>query len=138
MFCFLKGKTEKKNEKHVKYDSGKEQKKKIYIVDPVEKCCQFTRVAFFFSTAHTDPGELKNMWNTITLEFMQWYDSIGLRTTKNWYITDCYVQLIFRHTESYGVISLHELGGNGVSHVFELAWISVRRAAYNSRHIYSK
>ena len=46
MFCFLKGKTEK-NEKHVKYDSGKEQKKKICIVDPVEKCCQFTRVAFF-------------------------------------------------------------------------------------------
>ena len=33
----------------MKYDSGKEQKKKIYIVDPVEKCCQFTRVAFFFS-----------------------------------------------------------------------------------------
>ena len=29
--------------------------------------------------------------------------------------------------ESYGVISLHELKGNGVSHIFELAWISVRR-----------
>ena len=28
---------------------------------------------------------------------------------------------------SYGVKSLHELKGNGVSHVFELAWISVRR-----------
>ena len=34
---------------------------------------------------------------------------------------------IFRHKESYGVISLHELKGNGVSHVFEFAWISVRR-----------
>ena len=34
---------------------------------------------------------------------------------------------IFSHTESYGVISLHELEGNGVSHVFELAWISVWR-----------
>ena len=29
--------------------------------------------------------------------------------------------------EFYGVISLHEIKGNGVSHVFELAWISVRR-----------
>ena len=27
--------------------------------------------------------------------------------------------------ESYGVISLHELEGNGVSHFFELTWISV-------------
>ena len=26
--------------------------------------------------AHTDPGELKNMRNSITFEFMQWYDSI--------------------------------------------------------------
>ena len=49
--------------------------------------------------------------------------------TKNCYITDLYVQLIFSHTESYQVISLHELKGNGVSHVFELTWISVRRAA---------
>ena len=46
---------------------------------------------------------------------------------KNLRITDCYVQLILSHTESYGVISLHELKGNGVSHAFELAWISVRR-----------
>ena len=37
---------------------------------------------------------------------------------------------IFRHTESYGVISLHELKGNEVSHVFELAWISVWRGAF--------
>ena len=44
---------------------------------------------------------------------------------KNSYINDCYVQLIFSHTESYGVISLHELKGNEVLHVFELAWISV-------------
>ena len=77
--------------------------------------------------SHTDPGELKNIRISITLEFMQWYDSIGLRMTKNWYITDCYVQLILSHTESYGVISLHELKGNGVLHIFELAWISVRR-----------
>ena len=45
---------------------------------------------------------------------------------KNLRITDCYVQLILSHTESYGVISLHELEGNGVLHVFELVWISVR------------
>ena len=32
---------------------------------------------------HTDPGELKNMRNSITLEFMQRYDSIGLHMTKN-------------------------------------------------------
>ena len=34
--------------------------------------------------------------------------------------------------ESYGVISLHELEGNGVSHVFELAWISVRGGTLTS------
>ena len=50
--------------------------------------------------AHTDPGELKNMRNSITLEFMQWYESIGLRMMKNLYINDCYVQLILCHTES--------------------------------------
>ena len=42
---------------------------------------------------------------------------------------------MFRHTESYGVISLHELEGNGVSHVFELAWISVRRGLHKKRKI---
>ena len=44
------------------------------------------------------------------------------------------MQLIFSHTESYGVKSLHELEGNGVSHVFELAWISVCRAAARFFH----
>ena len=49
--------------------------------------------------------------------------------TKNQlYIAISYIS-IFRHTDSYGVISLHELKGNGVLHVFELIWISVRRAA---------
>ena len=48
---------------------------------------------------------------------------------KNCYINDSYLQLIFSHTESYVVTSLHELVGTGVLHVFELAWISVRRAA---------
>ena len=48
--------------------------------------------------------------------------------TKNQlYIAFSYIS-IFRHTELYGVISLHELEGNGVSHVFELAWISVWRS----------
>ena len=48
-------------------------------------------------------------------------------TKNSLYIAISYMS-IFRHTVSYGVISLHELKGNGVSHVFELAWISVRCA----------
>ena len=55
--------------------------------------------------------------------------------TKNLYITDNYVQLIFSHTESYGVISLHELKGNGVSHIFELVWISVRRHSHEENWV---
>ena len=35
---------------------------------------------------------------------------------------------MFRHTDSYGVIPLHELKGNGVSHVFEHPWITVRQS----------
>ena len=37
----------------------------------------------FETPPHTDPGELRNMRNSITLEFMQRYDSIWLRMTKN-------------------------------------------------------
>ena len=38
---------------------------------------------------------------------------------------------LFINFSSYEVISLHELEGNGVLHVFELAWISVRRCTCN-------
>ena len=47
------------------------------------------------------------------------YDKKLIVHSNQWYI----------NFSSYGVISLHELKGNGVSHVFELAWISVRRTA---------
>ena len=61
-------------------------------------------IGMVLASAHTDPGVLKYMQNPITLEFMQGCDSILLRMTKNWYITDCYVQLflvIQSHMESY-------------------------------------
>ena len=44
---------------------------------------QFGANSAMWCAVHADPGTLKNMQNSITLKFMQWYDSIRLRMTEN-------------------------------------------------------